>query len=292
MSMEKDTRETTVDTFDDDMSAERAKNAKGTALRLFKKLMEQKGKLLVIVISIVVSSLFNILSPKVMGIAINDIYDGIKNALVNGQRFQVNLETMGAVLMGLLGLYLLSSLFSYIQQNTMASVSQTLTLTLRREISAKLNRLPLCYFDQHKKGEVLSRATSDLEKVADTLQEGLSQLVTAFFGIVGAFVMMLLISPLLTLIVLGTIFVSLIVAALVSSRTHRYFAANQEALGRLNSSIEENFTGNLVIKAFNLEQTAVDNTKILNENLFRTSKKAMFMNYMISPIIRLINQCG
>ena len=185
----------------------------------------------------------------------------------------MNLETMGTVLLGLLGIYLLSSLFSYIQQNTMASVSQTLTLTLRREISAKLNRLPLRYFDQHKKGEVLSRATSDLEKVADTMQEGLSQLVTAFFGIVGAFVMMLLISPMLTLIALGTIFVSLIVAALVSSRTHRTFAANQEALGRLNSSIEENFTGNLVSKAFNLEQTAVDNTKVLNENLFRASKR-------------------
>ena len=292
MSMEKDTRETTVDTFDDDMSAERAKNAKGTAFRLLKKLMEQKWKLLVIVLSIIVSSLFNILSPKVMGIAINDIFDGVKNALGNGQRFQVNLETMGTVLLGLLGLYLLSSLFSYIQQNTMASVSQTLTLTLRREISAKLNRLPLRYFDQHKKGEVLSRATSDLEKVADTMQEGLSQLVTAFFGIVGAFVMMLLISPMLTLIALGTIFVSLIVAALVSSRTHRTFAANQEALGRLNSSIEENFTGNLVSKAFNLEQTAVDNTKVLNENLFRASKKAMFMNYMISPIIRLVGQFG
>lgn len=292
MSMEKDTRETTVDTFDDDMSAERAKNAKGTAFRLLKKLMEQKWKLLVIVLSIIVSSLFNILSPKVMGIAINDIFDSVKNALVNGQRFQVNLETMGTVLLGLLGLYLLSSLFSYIQQNTMASVSQTLTLTLRREISAKLNRLPLRYFDQHKKGEVLSRATSDLEKVADTMQEGLSQLVTAFFGIVGAFVMMLLISPMLTLIALGTIFVSLIVAALVSGRTHRTFAANQEALGRLNSSIEENFTGNLVSKAFNLEQTAVDNTKVLNENLFRASKKAMFMNYMISPIIRLVGQFG
>ena len=292
MSMEKDTRETTVDTFDDDMSAERAKNAKGTAFRLLKKLMEQKWKLLVIVLSIIVSSLFNILSPKVMGIAINDIFDSVKNALVNGQRFQVNLETMGTVLLGLLGIYLLSSLFSYIQQNTMASVSQTLTLTLRREISAKLNRLPLRYFDQHKKGEVLSRATSDLEKVADTMQEGLSQLVTAFFGIVGAFVMMLLISPMLTLIALGTIFVSLIVAALVSSRTHRTFAANQEALGRLNSSIEENFTGNLVSKAFNLEQTAVDNTKVLNENLFRASKKAMFMNYMISPIIRLVGQFG
>ena len=163
MSMEKDTRETTVDTFDDDMSAERAKNAKGTAFRLLKKLMEQKWKLLVIVLSIIVSSLFNILSPKVMGIAINDIFDSVKNALVNGQRFQVNLETMGTVLLGLLGLYLLSSLFSYIQQNTMASVSQTLTLTLRREISAKLNRLPLRYFDQHK-NSTLTFTTANLRQ--------------------------------------------------------------------------------------------------------------------------------
>ena len=189
MSMEKDTRETTADTFDSDMSAERAKNARGTSLRLFKKLMGQKWKILIVVISIIFSSLFNILSPKVMGTAINDIFEGVKNSLANGQKFQVNMETMGTVLLGLLGLYLLSSLFSYIQQNTMASVSQTLTLTLRREISAKLNRLPLRYFDRHKKGEVLSRATSDLEKIADTLQEGLSQLITAFFGIVGAFIM-------------------------------------------------------------------------------------------------------
>ena len=157
MSMEKDTRETTADTFDSDMSAERAKNARGTSLRLFKKLMGQKWKILIVVISIIFSSLFNILSPKVMGTAINDIFEGVKNSLANGQKFQVNMETMGTVLLGLLGLYLLSSLFSYIQQNTMASVSQTLTLTLRREISAKLNRLPLRYFDRHKKGEVLSR---------------------------------------------------------------------------------------------------------------------------------------
>ena len=292
MSMEKDTREAATNSLGDDMSAERAKKVKGTAFRLFKKLMEQKWKLLIIVLSIIISSFFNILSPKVMGIAINEIFDGVKNAVANGQTFQVNPETMGAVLLGLLGLYLLSSLFSYIQQNTMAGVSQTLTLTLRREISAKLNRLPLRYFDRHKKGEVLSRATSDLEKVADTMQESLSQLVTAFFSIAGAFVMMLLISPMLTLIALGTIFVSLIVAALVSGRTHRYFAANQEALGQLNSSIEESFTGNIVIKAFNLEQLTVDKMKILNENLFRAGKKAMFMNYMISPIIRLINQFG
>ena len=292
MNMEKDTCETTANGLDGDMSAERAQNARGTALRLFKKLMAQRGKLLIILFSIIIGSAFNILSPKGIGIAVNEIFTGVQNAIAKGETFQVNLETMGAVLLGLLGLYLLTSLFSYIQQNTMASVSQTLTLTLRKEISAKLNRLPLRYFDRHKKGEVLSRATSDLEKVADTLQESLSQLITAFFGILGAFVMMLLISPLLTLIAVGAIFVSLIVAAAVSSRTHRYFVVNQEALGRLNSSIEESFTGNLVIKAFNLEQLTVENTKALNENLFRASKKAMFMNYMISPIIRLINQFG
>lgn len=174
----------------------------------------------------------------------------------------------------------------------MASVSQTLTFTLRKEISEKLNRLPLRYFDRHKKGEILSRATSDLEKVADTLQEGLSQLLTAFVGIVGSFIMMLLISPVLTLTAAGAIFISLVVAALVSKRTQRYFSLNQEALGRVNGNIEEAFSGNIVIKAFNLEKQMVTNTEILNENLFQASKKAMFMNYVISPVIRLINQFG
>lgn len=277
---------------DEQFHSDRARNARGTMARLFKKLLAQKWKLLVIIVCIFISSLFNILSPRVMGIAINEIYLGVQNAFAAGQVFQVNFETLGGVLSVLLGLYLLTSLFSYIQQNTMAGVSQNLTLTLRKEISAKLGRLPLRYFDNHKKGEVLSRATSDLEKVADTLQEGLSQLVTACFGIIGAFIMMLIISPWLTLIAVVSIFVSLIVAALVSKRTQRSFAANQEALGRLNSSIEESFTGNLVIKAFNLETQAVENTKVLNENLFQAGRKAMFMNYIISPVIRLINQFG
>ncbi len=292
MSMEKDTRETMTNTFDDGMGADRAKNAKGTAFRLFKKLLEQKTKLIIIFASVVVSSVFNILAPWVMGEATNQIAKGVENAVTQGQRFQVSWSTMGAILLWLTLLYLLSALFSYFQQNTMASVSQTLTYTLRQEISEKLNRLPLRYFDQHKKGELLSRATSDLEKVADTLQEGLSQLLTAFCSVVGAFIMMLLISPILTAIAAGTILVSLVVAAIVSKRTQKYFSKNQEALGRLNSSIEESYTGNIVIKAFNLEQQTVENTKGLNENLFQAGKKAMFMNYMISPIIRLISQFG
>ena len=292
MSMEKDTRETTLNGFDDGMGAERAQNARGTAARLLKTLMRQKWKLLVIFLSVVIGSLFNILAPKVTGVAVNQIFSGVQNALANGGKFQVNWETMGMVLLQLAGLYVLTSAFSYIQQNTMAGVSQTLTLTLRREISEKLNRLPLRYFDRHKKGEVLSRATSDLEKVADTLQDSLSQLLTAFVSIVGSFIMMLVISPTLTLAALVAIAVSLVVAGLVSRRTQRRFAANQEALGRLNAGIEEAFSGNIVIKAFNLEPQTVENTKKLSEELFQAGKKAMFSNYVISPIIRLINQFG
>ncbi len=292
MSMEKDTRETTLNGFDGGMDGERAQNARGTAARLLKTLMRQKWKLLVIFLSVVIGSLFNILAPKVTGVAVNQIFSGVQNALANGGKFQVNWETMGMVLLQLAGLYVLTSAFSYIQQNTMAGVSQTLTLTLRREISEKLNRLPLRYFDRHKKGEVLSRATSDLEKVADTLQDSLSQLLTAFVSIVGSFIMMLVISPTLTLVALVAIAVSLVVAGLVSRRTQRRFAANQEALGRLNAGIEEAFSGNIVIKAFNLEPQTVENTKKLSEELFQAGKKAMFSNYVISPIIRLINQFG
>lgn len=275
-----------------EQNSQRAKNVKGTAVRLFKKLLEQKTMLAVVVACIMLDSVVKILSPRVMGMAINEIYDGVQNAWKNGQVFQVSIKTMGAILLCLLVLYLLSSLFYYILQKSMASVAQTLTLTLRKEISAKLNRLPLRYFDNHKKGEILSRVSNDLERVADTLQESLSQLVSAFFGVTGAFIMMLLISPAITLIVLIMILISLAAAALVSKRTQRSFAANQEALGNVNSSIEEFYTGNIVIKAFNLEQETLENVEGLNEKLYLAGKKAMFMNYVINPVIRLINHIG
>lgn len=291
MSMEKDTHETEVYDFGDE-GMEKAKNVKGTSFRLLKKLLEQKWKLILVFVSIIIGSVFNILSPKLLGVAINQIFDGIQEKAKSGGYFQVNFETMGAVLLSLLGLYLCSSLFSYIQQNTMASVSQTLSLGLRREISEKLNRLPLRYFDRHKKGEILSKVTNDLEKVADTLQDGLTQLFSSVVGIVGAFVMMTMISPILTLIAVGTIFASLVIAALVSNKTQRSFMVNQEALGRLNGSIEESFTGNMVIKSFNLEEQIIQDTEVMSENLCRAGKRAMFMIYVISPVIRLVNQLG
>lgn len=280
------------DDFGGEYSVEKAKDSKKTAFRLVKWLAQQKWKLLLVLASIVISSVLMLMSPKVIGAAIDQLWGGIRTAAETGGTFAVNFETMGAILFVLLGLYLLDSLFSYIQQNTMAGVSQTLSLALRKEISGKMNRLPLRYFDRHKKGEILSRVTSDIEKIADTLQDSLTQLFASVVDVVGAFGMMLWISPVLTLIAAGTIVLSMVIAVLVASKTERSFAANQECLGRLNSSIEESFTGNTVIKAFNLEKQTIENTEKLNEDLYHASSKAMFLNYAISPIIRLVGRLG
>ena len=292
MSEHNESQEVQSGAFGEEFSVEKAKDSKKTARRLFQNLMRQKWKLLLVFLSTIAASAFGLLSPKVMGTAINQIWDGIKIAAQTGGKFSVNIETMGAILLLLLGLYTLQALFLFLQQKTMASVSQTLTLHLRKQVSAKLNRLPLRYFDSHKKGDILSRVTSDLEKVADTMQDSLTQLFSSVIGIVGAFGMMLLISPLLTLIAAGTIVLSMLIALFVSSKTQRNFAANQDALGKLNASIEEAFTGNTVIKAFNLEQQAIDDVDALSQQLYKAGSKAMFSNYVISPVIRLVNQFG
>ena len=296
MSMEtqgKDTdQQTQPDVFDTDFSLEKARNPKQTVARLCAYLMRQKRRLLAVLLCTIGSALFAILAPKICGIAINEIFNGIKAAATQGARFRMSWGTMGWILALLLGLYALESLADYLQQRTMASVAQTLTLDLRKEISAKLNRLPLRYFDRHSKGDILSRTVNDLERVANTLQDSLTQLLSSVIGIVGAFAMMMLISPTLTLIAAGTIALSMVIALLIASRTERSFATHQEALARLNGGIEEAFTGNTVIKAFNLEQQTIDNVEKVNEQLYQAGSKAMFQNYVISPIIRLVNQFG
>lgn len=292
MSQKDEILEIQTNDFGDGYSVDKAKNSKKTSRRLIKRLMQQKWKLLIVFISIVISSAFMILSPKVVGVAINQIFDGIRTSSATGRSFTVSFETMGAVLSVLLGLYLLESLFHYIQQNTMASVSQTLSLSLRKEISEKLNKLPLRYFDRHQRGEILSRVTSDIEKIADTLQDSLTQLFSSAVGILGAYGMMLWISPVLALVAAGTIGLSMVIAVLIAFRTERCFTMNQECLGRLNSRIEETFTGNTIIKVFNLEEQTIENIDQLNEDLYRASTKAMFLNYAISPLIRLVGRLG
>lgn len=270
----------------------RAKNARGTLKRFFRDLMKQKWKLFAVVLTLAAAALCSVLSPRVLGMATNQIFYGITDATANGTTFSVNLITMGGIIFSLIGLYLLGTLFNFIPQRILASVSQTFSLDLRKRISDKLNKLPLQYFDTHKKGQMLSRVTSDLERVADTLQETIASMITALIMLIGAFIMMLLISPTLTLIALGTVVASILVSVVIGSRTNRYHAANQATLGELNANIEESFTGNNMIKAFNLKKEMVEQNDTLNEKLRKTSTKAQFITYVINPIVRLVGQFG
>ena len=271
---------------------DKAKNTKKTTLRLIRCLFRQKGKLLSVVLSILAGSLFEILSPRVLGIAINEIYEGVKNTAANAAPFRVSFETLGTVLLTLLGLYLLQSVCSLIRQMTMTTVSQRLTLSLRKEISEKLMKLPLRYFDSHQKGDTLSRITNDIEKLADTLEESLTQLISSVIGIVGALIMMLMISPSLTLISLAAIGLSMGIACLFASKTEQSFADNQEILGKLNAGIEDAFTGNLVVKAYGLEDRMAAENERLNADLYRAGTKSAFLSYAVNPLVRMVNHLG
>ncbi|MDB3083705.1 ABC transporter [Clostridioides difficile] len=278
--------------FEDNMSAEKAKNAKKTTKRLLKYMKKQKFKLLMIFISVLVSSALTVLAPMVMGKAIDQLFNGIKTAVQTGTKFSVNFSTMGGIISILLGLYLISAVFIYIQQYIMSGVAQSLVLNMRKDLSDKLNKLPLKYYDSHKKGETLSIVTNDLEKVADSLQEGLMQLITAVVTVIGSIVMMISISIPLTIVSAVTLIVSLGITVIIARKSQNRFSENQKALGELNSNIEEMFTGQIVVKAFSKEKDTIQNFKELNQNLYNASRKAQFSSYAITPIIRFINQIG
>ncbi|EGT2203468.1 ABC transporter ATP-binding protein [Clostridioides difficile] len=278
--------------FEDGMSAEKAKDAKKTTKRLLKYMAKQKFKILIIFISVLISSALTVLAPMVMGKAIDQLFNGIKTAVQTGTKFSVNFSTMGGIVSILLGLYLVSAIFIYIQQYIMSGVAQNLVLSMRKDLSDKLNKLPLKYYDSHKKGETLSIVTNDLEKVADSLQEGLMQLITAVVTVVGSIVMMISISVPLTIVSAITLLVSLGITVVIARKSQERFSENQKALGELNSNIEEIFTGQIVVKAFSKEKDTIRNFKILNQNLYNASRRAQFSSYAISPIIRFINLIG
>ncbi|HFL2571918.1 TPA: ABC transporter ATP-binding protein [Clostridioides difficile] len=287
-----DEQDIEVLSFEDGMSAEKAKDAKKTTKRLLKYMAKQKFKILIIFISVLISSALTVLAPMVMGKAIDQLFNGIKTAVQTGTKFSVNFSTMRGIVSILLGLYLISAVFIYIQQYIMSGVAQNLVLSMRKDLSDKLNKLPLKYYDSHKKGETLSIVTNDLEKVADSLQEGLMQLITAVVTVVGSIVMMISISVPLTIVSAITLLVSLGITVVIARKSQERFSENQKALGELNSNIEEIFTGQIVVKAFSKEKDTIRNFKILNQNLYNASRKAQFSSYAISPIIRFINLIG
>jgi ATP-binding cassette subfamily B protein len=275
---------------------EKARDFKGTVRRFLGYFQPQKYSLMVVVGTAIISTLFMIVGPKILGLATTRLFDDLKAGFVALSRHQPNpgidFTYIGAVLLILLGLYIVSSVFGYIQQYVMASVAQKVVYRLRKEVDEKLSRLPLKYFDSRTHGEILSRAVNDMDNISTTLQQSLTQLITSVVTVVGVLVMMLTINLLLSAVVLATLPLSMFVTTVVAKRSQEYFRRQQRALGELNGHVEEMYTGHKIVKAFGYEKKAVAEFIELNEKLYDAGWRAQFVSGIIMPLMRFVGNIG
>ncbi len=268
------------------LPGEKPKNFKATLKRLVRYLRPYRLHLLGVLIAALLSTLFSIFSPRVLGMATDELFNSVSGG--RAIRFDYIFELLG--ILG--GLYIFSALFSYIQQYWMASVTQNTVYEMRREIKQKLTRLPLSYYDRHSHGEVLSRVTNDVDNISTTLQQSLTQMITSAVTLVGVIVMMLTLSPLLTLITVLTIPLSLVVTIFVARRSQKHFAGQQAALGQLNGHVEEMYTGHQIVKAFGREEEALHTFDGLNEKLYNSGWRAQFISGTIMPLMNFVSNIG
>ena len=274
------------------LPAEKAKDFKGTLRRLVRYLRPRQVQLLLVFIMAIASTVFSIFSPKIMGKATTKLFEGAYGKLMGVPGASIDFGYINNILLILAGLYLFSALFSYIQQYIMSGVAQKVVYDMREEINGKLERLPLKYFDSRTHGEILSRATNDVDNISTTLQQSLTQLITAIVTIIGVIIMMLTISPWLTLITVVTLPLSFIVIIGISKRSQSYFISQQKSLGQLNGHVEEMYTGHRIIKAFGREKQSLNDFNGINDKLYDSGWRAQFMSGMIMPLMMFIGNLG
>lgn len=274
------------------MPAEKAKDFKGTLRRLIRYLRPRQVQLIFVFIMAIASTVFSIFSPKVMGKATTKLFEGAYGRLTGVEGATIDFGYINNILLILVGLYLFSALFSYVQQYIMAGVAQKVVYDMREEINVKLERLPLKYFDSRTHGEILSRATNDVDNISTTLQQSLTQLITSIVTIIGVIIMMLTISPWLTLITVVTLPLSFIVILGISKRSQSYFVSQQKSLGQLNGHVEEMYTGHRIIKAFGREKQSLGDFNGINDKLYDSGWRAQFMSGMIMPLMMFIGNLG
>jgi len=274
------------------MPVERAKDFRGTLRRLIAYLGPRKGQVLVVLVFAALSTTFAILSPKVLGKATTRLFAGLLLKLQGVPGATIDFGYIRGILFVLGGLYALSAFFSYVQQYIMAGVAQGTVYDMRHDVSAKLSRLPLKYFDSRTHGEILSRVTNDVDNISNTLQQSLAQIITATVTLVGVVAMMLSISPVLTLVTLVTLPLSVLVTASIARRSQGYFLGQQRTLGELNGHVEEMYGGHKIVKAFGHEQAAIDTFEETNDRLYEYGWKAQFISGIIMPLMQFVNNIG
>ncbi|RGR59090.1 ABC transporter ATP-binding protein [Dorea formicigenerans] len=272
------------------MSTEKAKDFKGTMKKLMGYLAQYKIGLLLVVIFAIGSTIFNIAGPKILGKATTELFHGLISK-VSGES-GIDFDKIAKILIGLMCLYVCSALFSFIQGYIMTGVSQKLTYRMRKEISEKIDRLPMGYFDKMTHGEILSRITNDVDTLSQSLNQSATQVITSVATIIGVLVMMLSISPLMTVIAILILPLSMGLIGMIVKRSQRYFKEQQEYLGYVNGQVEEVYGGHNIVKAFNKEDDVIDEFDRDNDRLYRSAWKSQFLSGMMMPIMQFVGNLG
>jgi ATP-binding cassette subfamily B multidrug efflux pump len=272
------------------MSTEKAKDFKGTMKKLMGYLTQYKIGLLLVVIFAIGSTIFNIAGPKILGKATTELFHGLISKVSGGSG--IDFDKIAKILIGLMCLYVCSALFSFIQGYIMTGVSQKLTYRMRKEISEKIDRLPMGYFDKMTHGEILSRITNDVDTLSQSLNQSATQVITSVATIIGVLVMMLSISPLMTVIAILILPLSMGLIGMIVKRSQRYFKEQQEYLGYVNGQVEEVYGGYNIVKAFNKEDDVIDEFDRDNDRLYRSAWKSQFLSGMMMPIMQFVGNLG
>ncbi|MEG1066943.1 MAG: ABC transporter ATP-binding protein, partial [Erysipelotrichaceae bacterium] len=269
---------------------EKAKDFKGTMHRLFTYLKPFYKILVLVIMFAIGSTVFSIVGPKILGNATTTLAEGFM-LKVQGLG-NIDFSKIGQIILLLVVLYVISAVLSYIQGYLMSGVSQKVAYNLRTALATKINRMPFKYFDTHTHGEVLSRVSNDIDTIAQSLNQSMSQIITSVVMLIGILVMMLSISWQMTLMALCVLPISLFLLSSVVKKSQRYFKQQQEYLGNVNGHIEEMYSGHVVMKAFNGEEASIATFNEHNEKLYNTAWKSQFLSGLMMPITNFVGNLG
>ncbi|EQF24285.1 ABC transporter family protein [Clostridioides difficile CD160] len=272
-------------------AGQKANDFKGTMRKLIAYLSKFKISIILVIVFAIGSASFSIVGPKILGKATTKIFEGLVSK-VSGGNVGIDFDAIGKILAFLLCLYLISALFSFIQGFIMSGISQKVSYNLRKEISVKLDRLPMKYFDTKTHGEILSRITNDIDTLSQSLNQSMTQLITSVTTMIGVLIMMLSISGIMTLVAILILPISMFVISRIVKKSQKYFRSQQEYLGNVNGQVEETYSGQTIVKAFNREEEVIEEFDKLNDNLYNSAWKSQFLSGIMQPLMMFIGNLG
>lgn len=272
------------------MAGEKARDFKGTMKKLMNYMGKYKIAIFFVIIFAIGGTIFSIVGPKILGKATTEIFNGLVGKVSGGSG--IDFTKVGEILIAVLCLYAVSAAFSFIQGYIMTGISQKMTYRLRKEISEKISRMPMNYFDKMTHGEILSRITNDIDTLGQSLNQSATQVITSVTTIIGVLVMMLSISPLMTLIALLILPISMGLISLIVKKSQKYFKSQQEYLGHINGQVEEVYGGHNIVKVFNKEGDVIQTFDETNEILYQSAWKSQFLSGMMMPVMQFVGNLG